>query len=103
MQFSEDEVCVELSKIDPRKSCGPDEIPARLLLEGAVWIAKPLSRLFNLSLESGSLPMDWKSSNITPVFKKGSKHSPANYRPINLTSVAVKVLERLIHHRITTL
>ena len=101
LQFSEDEVCVELSKIDPRKSCGPDEIPARLLLEGAVWIAKPLSWLFNLSLESGSLSMDWKHSNITPIFKKGSKHSPANYRPISLTSITVKVLERLIHHQTT--
>lgn len=46
--------------------------------------------------------MDWKSSNITPIFKKGSKHSPANYQTISLTSIAVKVLECLIHQRITT-
>lgn len=42
--------------------------------------------------------MDWKSSTITPIFKKGSKHSLANYQSISQTSIIVKVL---IHERIT--
>ena len=101
--FSEDEVRTALKRIDPHKSCGPDRIPGRLLLKGADQVAKPLSDIYNLSLATGTLyiPVDWKSSNITAIFKNRSKHSPSNYRPISLTSVAMKVLERLIHQRIT--
>ena len=99
--FSEVEVRTALKRINPHQSCGQDRIPGRLLLEGADQVAKQLSDIYNLSLATGTLPVDWKSSNITAIFKKGSKHSPSNYRPISLTSVAVKVLERLIHQRIT--
>jgi len=43
-----------------------------------------------------SIPESWKTANITPLFKKGDKRDPSNYRPISLTSVVCKVLERLI-------
>ena len=85
-----------LKSIDPGKSSGPDEIPGRLLLIGAVHLANPLTKL---SIQSSSLPADWKRSNITPIFKKGSKHLPSNYRPISLTSITAKILERLIHNK----
>ena len=45
-------------------------------------------------------PQDWLSANITPVFKKGNRSSPANYRPISLTSVLCKVMEHVIFHHI---
>ena len=100
VQFSKEEVYKALCKVDPSKSCGPDGIPGRLLRGGAVWLAEPLTLLYNQSINSGSVPRDWSSSNITPIFKKGSKHSRSNYRPISLTSITVKILERLIHHKI---
>ena len=56
--------------------------------------------MFNLSLKTATLSSDWKKANITPIFKKGSKHSPANYRPISLTSIVIKTLERLIHSKV---
>ncbi len=77
------------------------QLYGRLLLEGASSLAKPMSQLFNLSIETGTLPLDWKKSNITPVHKKGSKHVPSNYRPINLTSVVVKTFERIIHNELS--
>ena len=98
--IDEDSVLEALGGIDPSKACGPDEIPGRLLKEGAPWLAEPLTRLFNMSLQSGSLPSDWRRANVTPVFKKGNKHSPGNYRPISLTSLVVKYLEHLIRARI---
>ena len=85
--------------IDPSKASGPDEIPRRLLQEGAPWIAKPLLNLFNASLKSGRLPRDWTRANITPVFKKDNKHSPKNYLPVSLTNLVVKVLERRTQRR----
>ena len=98
--ISEDAVFEVLCKIDPNKACGPDDIPGRLLKVGAPWLAEPLTQLFNLSLQSGALPRDWRRANVTPVFKKGDKHSPSNYRPISLTSLVVKCLECLVHTRI---
>ena len=97
----QDEVQDLLSNLDTSKGCGPDDIPARLLKEGAPWLASSLTRLFNLSLSQGHLPRDWTSAKVTPIFKNGSKHSVANYRPISLTCIVVKTLERLFHNHLT--
>ena len=66
--ISEDAVFEVLCKIDPSKACGPDDIPGCLLKEGAPWLAEPLTQLYNLSLQSGVLPRDWRRANNTPVF-----------------------------------
>ena len=95
-----DEVCELLSKQDVSKSSGPDEVPTRLLREGTPWLADPISRHFNLSLQQGCLPSDRTSANVAPVYKKGCKHSVSNYRPIRLTCIVIKVLERLVHNHL---
>ena len=59
-------------------------------------ISTPLAKLFNLSLEEGIVPSEWKEANITPLFKKGWRKKPENYRPVSLTSVVCKLLETLI-------
>jgi len=100
MSFSEDEVHNALCLIDPSKACGPDCVPGRLLKEGAPWLSEPLVAHFNLSLKTGELPSDWTSANITPVHEKGSKHCPKNYQPISLTSIVVKIMERMVHRKI---
>ena len=51
-------------------------------------------------MQSGSMPDDWKLANVTPIFKKGSKALPSNYRPISLTSVVCKMLETLIKDKL---
>ena len=56
----------------------------------------PLARMFNLSLKEGVVPFKWKKANIIPLFKKGSRNKSDNYRPVSLTSVICKLLERLI-------
>ena len=52
--------------------------------------------LYNQSLQSGQLPLDWKCANIIPVFKKGVKSEASSYRPISLTSQIIKILESII-------
>ena len=52
--------------------------------------------MFNLSLEEGIVPLEWKEANIIPLFKKGSRNKSENYRPVSITSVICKLLERLI-------
>ena len=78
------------------KSPGVDGIPPKLLMETVEQISIPLARVFNLSLKEGVVPFEWKEANIIPLFKKGSRNKSENYRPVSLTSVICKLLERLI-------
>ena len=77
------------------QSLGVDGIPPKLLKVIVAQISTLLAKLFNLSLE-GIVPSEWKEANITPLFKKGSRNKPENYRPVSLTSVVCKLLETLI-------
>ena len=89
-----------LTKLSPRKACGPDLIPIRVLREAAKEITPILQIIFTQSYETGTLPKDWLSANIIAVFKKGNKSLPSNYRPISLTCVITKLMEHIIFHAI---
>ncbi|KAF2355305.1 Reverse transcriptase domain [Trinorchestia longiramus] len=99
--FTVEEVEEQLSILNPYKSTGPDGLGPRILKETAEVISEPLSDIFNRSLETGIVPDDWKRANVTPIFKKGNRQIPNNYRPISLTSVISKTIERLLKVRIT--
>ena len=47
-------------------------------------------------MREGVVPEDWRIANVTPIFKKGSRTNPSNYRPVSLTSVPGKVMESLV-------
>ena len=85
-----------LKNLNPRKAAGPNKIPCRLLKTVAEEIAPALTLLFNLSLREETVPSIWKHAIVQPVFKKGCRGSPANYRPISLTSVCGKIMEHII-------
>ena len=89
-------IAQKIKKMKDNKSPGVDGIPPKLLKEIVEQISTPLAKLFNLSLEEGIVPSEWKEANITPLFKKGSRNKPENYRPVSLTSVVCKLLETLI-------
>ena len=78
------------------KASGPDELPILILKNAANKIYPFLKIIFDQSLQMGKLPEDWVEANVAPVFKKGYRHAPANYRPISLTCVCAKLLEHII-------
>ena len=89
-------VAMKIRDMKDNKSHGVDGIPPKLLLEIVEQISIPLATVFNMSLEKGIVPLEWKEANIIPLFKKGSRNKSENYRPVSLTSVICKLLERLI-------
>ena len=85
-----------IRSLNPGKAAGPDGIPCRLLVMVAEQIAHPLTCLFQSSLNTGSIPQIWKHAHVAPIFKKGDRSAPVNYRPISLTCVCCKLLEHLV-------
>ncbi|EFP11931.1 hypothetical protein CRE_23222 [Caenorhabditis remanei] len=85
-----------LSKLEPKCNNSPDGIPNIILKKLCTSIALPLSLIFNKSIRSGSLPAIWKTAIVIPIYKKGSRSDPGNYRPISLTCSISKVMEKLV-------
>ena len=98
--ISEEEVEKKLKALLPGKAQGPDQIPPRVLKELSKELARPLTILFNKSLENGEVPNDWKFAEVTAIFKKGNKTDPGNYRPVSLTSVCCKIMEQFVRDSI---
>ena len=93
-------VLKQMQDLKPNKATGPDNIPPRLLIELAVELAPVFTLLFNASLSQGVVPADWRSAHVTPIFKKGDPLTPANYRPVSLTSIPCKILEHIVHSNV---
>ena len=90
-----------LLHLDCHKSMGPDGLHPRVLRELAGVIAEPFSTIYQCSWMTGEVPEDWRLADVTPIYKKGHKEDPGNYRPVSLTSVPGKVMEQIILGEIT--
>ena len=90
------DVLREVKSLDVNSSMGIDGVHPRLLSRCASSLSAPLSLIFNSSLREGMLPLEWLSSSIAPIYKKGARTDPLNYRPVAITSVPCKVLEKAI-------
>ena len=85
-----------LQELKRNKSGGIDSINSTLLIECKTGVTSPLEQLFSASINLEKIPDEWRLANVTPIFKKGSKKEPGNYRPVSLTSHVCKVLEKII-------
>ena len=83
-------------------AAGPDSIGPRVLQALQDELAPVLAHIFKKTLAEGAVPEDWKLANVTPIFKKGSKSEPGNYRPVSLTSVCCKLMESIMRDAITS-
>ena len=73
--------------------------PARPNTPSVQELAVPLFIIFRKSVDSGELPKEWKTARVTPVFTKGARTKPGNYRPVSLTCIPCKILETIIREK----
>ena len=99
--FTTQDVYQELLQLNLNKACGPDLLTPQILKRSADFICESLCNLFNQSMSMGLLPKDWTTANVVPIHKKGDRRVAANYRPISLTSIVVKIMERIICRKLT--
>ena len=96
MEFTAEKVKKKLSALKPTAAPGPDGVWTRILHQLAESLSCPLSMIFSKLFDEGIVPDMWLRAHVCPVFKKGTKGDPGNYRPVSLTCVLCKVMESLI-------
>ena len=74
-----------LSNLISHKAAGPDQISPRIMKEMADTLAPALTTIFQKSIQTGEVPKDWRTADVTPIYKKGQKYVAANYQPVSLT------------------
>ena len=85
--------------LNPSKAAGIDNLSGKFLKDGAHVLARPISQLCNLSIKLNSFPRSCKIAKVKPLFKKGSKTDPQNYRPISLLPMSSKIIERIVNYQ----
>ena len=90
----------QLSDLKVNKSTGLDGIPPKLLKDGAECLTDPILHIINFSLLSEAVPSGFKDARVSPLFKKGSRLDPSNYRPVSILNVLSKILERAAHKQL---
>jgi Reverse transcriptase (RNA-dependent DNA polymerase)/Endonuclease-reverse transcriptase len=94
--ITEGKIIEKINALKKDSAPGPDNIHPRLLKELKEIISRPLAIIFRHSLDTGAVPQEWRKAKVIPIYKKGAKSEPGNYRPVSLTSVPCKLLEGLI-------
>ncbi|UYV71330.1 hypothetical protein LAZ67_8002666 [Cordylochernes scorpioides] len=91
-----------LENTDLNKTPGPDGIHGQMISNLGKNGKEKLLDIFNNSWKTGKLPQDWKTATIIPIKKLDkSADDPKNYRPISLTNICCKLMEKIILRRLT--
>ena len=89
-----------LKDLDEHKTSCPDEVPAKILKLAAGEVTLALTLIFSKSLSTEVVQLDWLIANISPIYKKGDRSTPSNYRPVSLTFICCRVLEHILYRNI---
>ena len=89
-----------LKNMKENSAPGPDSVAFKVLKECRESLSLPIFILMKKSFDSSVLPKSWTRANISAIFKKGKCEEPLNYRPISLTSIICRLLEKILRKRI---
>ena len=98
--ITETDVLQAVSKANDKLSRTPEGIPTYFIKRIISSIIKPLVYIFNCSLLYNVIPIQWKQAIVVPIFKKGSRSDPKNYRPISLTSSFSRIFESIVFDKV---
>jgi hypothetical protein len=99
--FSTHEITTIIKSLKAKNSFGYDEVSTKVLKISANYICSPITHICNKTISSGIFPERLKYSIIKPLYKKGGKTYPSNYRPISLLTSFSKVLEKALYNRLS--
>lgn len=91
-----------IRQLELNKSSDIYGISPKIIKLASTIIANPLSIIFNKSFKQGKFPNKLKSTMVYPIHKSESKMTTSNYRPISILPLISKLLEKLMHKRLTT-
>ncbi len=98
---TKEEIELIVKNFDGHKSCGFDNISPKVIKAIVCDISEILCHIFNLSFRTGIVPVGLKTARVFPIYKGGAIESLANYRPISVLPCLSKILERLMHKRLS--
>ncbi|THD22667.1 hypothetical protein D915_006480 [Fasciola hepatica] len=93
-----DQVAEATKMLSASKAAGSDGLHPTIFKPLESNMAESLTQLFNMTLETATLPLDWKIAEVVPIHKGGSKEDAENYRPLSLLSVILKVFEKILRN-----
>ena len=95
--FTEEEVHTQIQKLKNNKAVGIDNILNEFIKASTFKLIAAITKLFNIVLDSGTIPKEWGIGVLVPLFKnKGSANDPDNYRGITLLSCFGKLFTQLL-------
>ena len=98
--ISTKEISNQIKFLDSKKSAGHDGITAKFLKLSHSCVIAPLADIFNASIKTGIYPDELKIAKCIPLYKKGKKDDPSNYRPISILCSINKIFEKLLYQRL---
>ena len=94
--FKYKDIAKQLKKLKRRVASGADLVKAAMIIESGDVMLERLRDLYQKSYDKGTIPTSWRTSFVTPIFKKGRREEACNYRPISVTSNLFKLMEKVI-------
>lgn len=94
------EVTEVVKKLLGGRAPGVDEVRPEFLKALDVVGLSRLTRLCNIAWTSGTVPLDWQTGVVVPLFKKGDRRVCSNYRGITLLSLPGKVYSGVLERRV---
>ena len=100
IDFSINDIKDAMGKLDETSASGPDQFPSIALKKCREYLAEPIYLIWRISLDRSEIPGIYKTANVAPIHKGGSKGEAKNYRPVALTSHVIKIFEKVVRKKI---